>query len=127
MNSFFEPDPVVLAFFFAKKFLWLELLALLALLRGIVGRGPSRLAALTALTLCIAGIVTSFAPALGLTGPVYARAAQVMAISGGMVAVLVPSAVLGLSAVLPGARWRWIDAVHGLALIGFLGVWWWIS
>ncbi|MBS0122894.1 hypothetical protein [Thetidibacter halocola] len=128
MNSLFQPDPVVIGFLFARKFLWLEMLALLALARAIGGPGKARALALGALALCLAGIATTFSPALGLNGgPLYASAAQVMAQGGGMLAALVPSAVLVASGLVRDARWRWIDVVHGVALVAFLWVWWWIS
>ena len=127
MSSFFEPDPVVLAFFFVKKFVWLEVLALLAALRVIMARGPARIAGVMALALCLAGIATVFAPALGASGPIYARAAQSMALGGGMVALLAPSVPLAASAVMRGRRWWGLDALHVVLLAGLLGVWWWIS
>ncbi|MDU8911242.1 hypothetical protein [Aestuariicoccus sp. MJ-SS9] len=122
--SFLEPSPVFLAFIFAKNFVYPELLALLALARVIGASGPSRWLAALALAAALAGVATILAPALGMTGlPVYPRAARVMALGTGMMALLAMTAILALSAVVPGARWRWIDAVHGLALAGLLGLW----
>ena len=129
MNSLFEPDPVLLGFIFYKKFVHLELLALLALMRVILGEGIARWPALVALILSLGGVATTFAPAVGLNdGPVYAFAAQMMAGGGaGMAALLVPSAVFLICSITPRARWRWIDALHGLMLIVLLGLWWWTS
>lgn len=128
MSSFFEPDPVHLFFFFGKKFLYLEVMALLSALRVIRGEGLARWPALAALVLAVSGTITVFAPAISLnTGPLYASAAHTMASQGGMTALLVPSALFVLSAITPGARWRWLDVVHGLMLAGLLGLWWWVS
>lgn len=128
MTSFFQPDPVVLFFLFAKKFLYLEVLAVLALIRVLRGTGLARWPALAALALALAGVVTVFAPLAGLNqGQVYATTARVMAENGGMAALLVPSALFVISSLSPGARWRWIDLLHGLMLVALLGLWWWTS
>ncbi|SNR98840.1 hypothetical protein [Antarctobacter heliothermus] len=128
MSLPFQPDPVILFFLFAKKFLYLEILTVLAAIRLILGRGLSRWPALAAFALALGGVFTVFAPAVGLNdGPLYASAARTMAGQGGITALLVPSAVFLLSALSPGARARWIDVVHGLMLLGLLGLWWWVS
>lgn len=124
--TFFEPSPVLLAFFFFKKFIFLEILLVLALLRVTVGRGIARWPALAAGLLALAGTATVFAPALGLaSGPIYASAAQTMAEGGGMAALLVPSALFLVSSMTPRARWRWLDIIHILLLLILLGLWWW--
>ncbi len=123
-----EPDPVVVALLVYRKFLYLEILALLALVRLIVGRGLARWPALITLLLALGGVATTFAPAAGLNhGPLYTNAAQLMAGGGGMAALLVPSAIFLICTILPDARWRWIDLLHGLMLAALLGMWWWIS
>ena len=128
MMSFPEPDPVVLAAFFIRRFVWLEVLALLALTRVIAGRGPPRWAAAAAHVLCRPGLATTFAPMLGLNqGWLYVKAAQTLAAGGGMWALLAPSALMLLSALLPLPRWRIVDLLHLLLLLAFLGLWWWIS
>lgn len=126
--SFPEPDPVVLFFLAFRKFFYLEILAVLALLRLIVGRGIARWPALVALVMAAGGVATTFAPAAGLTdGPLYVAAARMMAEGGGMAALLVPSAVFLVSSITPRARWRWIDWLHLLLLATLLGLWWWTS
>jgi len=126
--TFFEPDPVLVAFLFIKKFLYLEVLVVLALVRVVVGRGLARWPALVAFVLAVGGVATVFAPAAGLNeGPVYVFAAQTMAGGGGMAALLVPSIVFLVSSVLPNARWRLLDVLHGMMLLGLLGLWWWTS
>ncbi|WGW03078.1 hypothetical protein [Tropicibacter oceani] len=128
MSAFLEPDPVLLAFIFFKKFLYLQLLAGLALLRVLLGRGLARWPALVALMLALAGVATVLAPAAGLTdSPQYASAARLMAQGGGITALLVPSVIFGISGLTKGARWRWIDAVHALLVTALLGLWWWVS
>lgn len=125
----FSDDPNLLLTFLAfKRFVFLEVLAVLSLLRLILGPGLARWPALVALGLCAAGVLTTFAPALGLTTtPVYARAARLMAEGGGMAALLVPAALYAISAISPHARWRWMDVVFALLLAVLLGLWWWTS
>ncbi|MCT4559348.1 MAG: hypothetical protein N4A61_14965 [Pelagimonas sp.] len=123
-----EPDPTVLVFLVYKKFIYLWIIAALALGRTIMGAGIARYPAGVALVLSLAGLVTTFAPALGwVHSPLYSKAAQLMVGGGGMMALLVPSAAFAISAVLPGARWRWMDIVFALALLGLLGLWLWTS
>ncbi|CUH77004.1 hypothetical protein [Tropicibacter naphthalenivorans] len=128
MTPLFQPPPEVVAFLFVKKFVYLEVLALLALLRVIGGRGIARWPALVTLVMAASGIFTTFAPALGLNqGPLYTNAARLMAGNGGMSALLVPSAVFLICSITPRARWRWIDVVHIVMLSGLIGLWWWVS
>ncbi|EBA09679.1 hypothetical protein SSE37_07723 [Sagittula stellata E-37] len=128
MNNLLQPDPVLLGFLFFKKFVYLEVLALLALIRVTAGRGLARWPALMTLVLCLGGIATTFAPALGLNeGPLYVTAAQLMAGGGGLGPLLVPSAIFLICSVTPRARWRIIDLLHLVMLSGLLIVWWWVS
>jgi hypothetical protein len=123
-----EPDPAVMAFFAYRRFVYLEMLAVLALLRVIGGRDIARWPALVALLLALGGVATTFAPAAGLNeGPLYTVAARAMAGGGGMAALLVPSAVFLISTITPRARWRWIDWLHGAMLVSLVGLWWWTS
>lgn len=122
--TFFEPSPILLAFVFVQRFVFFEVLALLALMRLIVGRGAARLPALATLVLCLAAILTTFAPALNLQGqPLYPPAARLLALEGGTVLPLVASAIFASSLLLPARRWRWIDILHLLGLTAFLGLW----
>ncbi|MCT4608154.1 MAG: hypothetical protein N4A70_03015 [Pelagimonas sp.] len=128
MTSFFQPPPEVLAFLFLKNFLYLEVLAVLALFRVILGEGLARYPAALALALASAGILTTFAPALGWDqGAVYVSASRLLSGNGGMSALLVPTVLFAISGVLPRARWRWLDVLHGLILAVLLGLWWWTS
>ena len=127
MTGFLQPAPELMALLFIKKFVWLQALSLLAALRVLAGRGPSRGAALAALLLALAGIAVTLAPALGLSGGALAGAARLMAAGGGWPALLLPSALLALSGLLPGRRWRGIDLLHGAALLGLAGLWLWAA
>ena len=122
--SFFEPSPILLAFIFVQRFVYFEVLGLLALLRLIVGRSAARLPALVALLICAAAIFASFAPAMGLqTVPFYGDIARLMATGGGVVLPLATSALFATSLLFPQRRWRWIDWVHLAGVAAFLGLW----
>ncbi|SDF03904.1 hypothetical protein SAMN04488105_111163 [Salipiger thiooxidans] len=120
----FEPTPVLLAFLIFKRFVFLELVAALALARVIRATGPSRLAALGALFLASVGAAILLAPMAGLDhGPVYAAGARFMAMGSGMLPLLLPSVLLALSAYVPGSRHRGIDIAHIVALWVLVGLW----
>ena len=110
--SFFEPSPVLYAFLFVQSFLYAPVIALLALTRLAVGHGPSRLWALTAAALALGAMFLQFGPATR--------------VAGGMALPLAPSLALAVSALVRGRRWRGIDWLHGLALLGFVGLFLWI-
>jgi hypothetical protein len=122
--SFFEPSPVLMAFIFAQRFVFFEVLAVLALLRLIVGQGLARVPAVVTCGICAAAIFATFAPALNLqTLPVYAPLARLQSMGGGLLLPLAASAVFATSLVMPQRRWRWIDLVHGVGVFAFLGLW----
>ncbi|MCK0150929.1 hypothetical protein MWU54_12890 [Marivita sp. S6314] len=122
--SFFEPSPVFLAFIFVQRFVFFEVLGLLALLRVIVGQGSARIPAAVTLTLCAVAVFTTFAPALNLQSlALYPPLARLLALGGGMVLPVLTSAIFAVSLLLPMRRWRWIDAVHCVGMIAFLGLW----
>ena len=128
MESLLQPPPEVAAFLFIKTFVYLELLALLALVRVIVGRGIARWPALITLGLAAGGVLTIFAPMFGLANtPIYAVSAQYLNEGGGMAALLVPSAVFLICSITPRARWRVIDWIHAAMLVVLLCLWWWTS
>lgn len=120
----FEPSPILLSFIFAQRFVFFEVLAFLALLRLIVGRGPARIPALATLAICAGAILTTFAPALNLhTAMFYPDAARLLAMGGGTALPVATSALFATSFLFPMRRWRWIDVLHLLGLAAFVGLW----
>ncbi|WP_439123767.1 hypothetical protein, partial [Marivita sp.] len=55
--------------------------------------------------------------------PGYAQVASVMAMGGGIVLPLATSAVFATSMMIRARRWRWIDWVHLIGVLGFAGLW----
>lgn len=128
MSFLIEPSPVLLFFLFYKKFAFLQILALISLLRLIGGRGRARWPALIALILSFAATATVFAPAAGLNqGTLYTTAARMMAEVGDIPTLLGPALLYAISALSPQARWRILDVAFATLLIGLLGLWWWTS
>lgn len=124
MNAF-QPEPLLLYFIFLKEFLYLPALAGLALLRGISARGAARLAAVLAFLLAVLGAAAQLGPPIiGMQGGTLVRAGIAAGdLGGGMVLPLLASAPMLASGLLPGVRWRWIDALHILLLAALLILW----
>ncbi|SPF80505.1 hypothetical protein [Pseudoprimorskyibacter insulae] len=119
-----EPNYTVLSFFFIKKFLFLQAIAVLALARLALGPALARLFALAAFVLAVIGIATTFAPAMGWTGiPGHGHAARAMIWQSGMVAMLLPALVLMGSAIARPRRAPWIEVLTFLAIVGLVGLW----
>lgn len=125
MDSFLQPPPEVVAFLALKKFVYLEVVVLLALMRSLAARGAARWTALLALVIAAVGIAAQFGPAVtGLySGPVYRASATAVNAGTGLALPLAASAALALSAVVPGRRWWGIDAVHALLVAALLVLW----
>ena len=122
--SFFEPSPVLLAFIFVQRFVYFEVLGILALLRLIAGRGWARLPAFLTLALCVAFVFATFAPALNLQdSAVYLAVAPFLAYQGGVILPLLTSAIFATSFGIRTRRARWIDWVHVMGVLAFLGLW----
>lgn len=122
--TFFEPSPVLLAFIFVQRFVYFEVLGLLALLRLAVGRGAARVPAGLTLLMSVAAILTTFAPALNLQGHgLYPPAARLLSLGGGTVVPIAGSLIFATSFFSPARRWRWIDVLHLFGAVAFLGLW----
>lgn len=120
----FEPSPILLAFLLFKRFIFLELVAALALVRVLRAGGPSRWAAAGALVLAVMGCAILLAPVAGTPqGALYGSAARLMALGGGMLPLFVPSLLLAISAYLPGRDLRGIDIAHIVLLWVLVGLW----
>lgn len=124
MPSFMEPNYTVLAFLFAKKFLFFQAVFLMAVVRVIIARKWSQaisvIAALLAGWLCL----NLMGPGLGLYNlPFAPQTFAAINAMNGMAAPLVISALFGLSAIVPAPKWRLIDGLHLAAILGLLGLW----
>ncbi len=122
--TFFEPSPLLIALIFVKRFVFPELLLILALVRCFTARGPSRLLAGLAVLLGAAIVVTTFAPALGLTGQGwYGPAGRILAHGQGLSVLVVMAALFLASAWAPGRRLAVLDWLGSVLVLGLLGLW----
>lgn len=129
MPTFLQPDPWLLAFVGVVKFWAAPTVAALAFLRLIVGVRGARIWAALACVVSAIAILAIYAPVadrlivgLDVMKSVYWRqAAQLQAIWGGKAVVVTASLLLWLSAY--EGRWRWIDILHGIGALGFIGFW----
>ncbi|MFD1341410.1 hypothetical protein [Litorisediminicola beolgyonensis] len=119
----FQPDPILVALIFAKRLAWLPALGILALLRTLLAKGASRgVAALV----CLASLILAsgiLASSMGLAGAWVQTVARTVAMGGGWIVPGLLSAVFLTTAILPGRRAIWIDAVHVLGLAAIAGLW----
>ncbi|MFP4328015.1 MAG: hypothetical protein ACLFQL_08400 [Paracoccaceae bacterium] len=122
MSSLLQPDPVLLAFIGFRQTFYLEGLALIALLRALAGRGPCRALALAALAVAALAVAVKLA-ALLPGAPLAALAGTVRGAGGGMAVPLLASGLLLVAGLVPGRRWRWLDALHLLWLSALLLLW----
>jgi hypothetical protein len=126
MGAFLQPPPEVVALFAMKKFIYLAVIALLALVRAGIGRGLSRWLALIALSVAATGLAARYVPPLAgiYQGPVYANATRITLAAQEMGVLLAASVPLALSGMVPGRRWWAIDALHALVFVALFGLWW---
>ena len=124
MPSFMEPNYPVLVFLFAKKFLFFQAVFLLAVLRVFMARNWSQ--ALSLVTVLMAGwlCIHLLGPGLGAYNlPFAPQTYAVINAMNGMAAPLAISALFCLSGMVPTPKWRLVDWLHLLALVGLLGLW----
>ncbi len=119
----FQPNEVVLVMLVFQRFVFLEVLAVIALLRVILGVGWTRWPALAALLVALTGSVTVFGPALGFNGPIYAAAARWMVKGGGMAPLMLGSGLMFLSMLSPRRRGKWLDLINLLLAAGLAVLW----
>ncbi|MFU8880930.1 MAG: hypothetical protein ACNA7Q_01075 [Rhodobacterales bacterium] len=125
MTGLFEPNPILLAYLALKTTLYLPVILALALLRVLIATGPARAMAGVAIAVAVLGIAARFVPPMiGLSGGTLAKSAYAVAnAGGGMAIVLAASLPLAISAVLPGRRWRVLDALHVLLISALFVMW----
>jgi hypothetical protein len=124
-----EINPALYVYIFVQTFLFVPVVATLAVVRLASARGRARqLAGLAALVALVA-LGLQFGPAfLGLyEGWLPVFAGQATRALDGLALPLAPSLLLLASARAPGRRFWGIDAVHLVALAGFLGLYGYVN
>lgn len=126
MQSLFEPPPEVVAFLFVKKFAYLQIIAVLALVRSLIARSLARWLAVFSLLIALTGLAAIYGPAvMNITsGPLFLQAANIANAAQGLGILFAASAPLALSGMAPGRRWWGIDVIHFLSFAGLFYLWW---
>lgn len=128
MDNLFTPVPELVFFIFFKKYIYIQSVTALSLLRLLVTRQNLDLFALLSFLLCLIALFCLFAlPLLGIYDgfiATYARGWTIWAQGLGM--LLVTSAPLFIGGFRHAVRWSWLDMLHG-TLVGALVTLYWVA
>ena len=124
-SSFFEPSMNVLLFLMVKKFVYLEVLLILAGIKATLRTGAARYLSFITIGICTAGIAAHFVvPYFQIYQQPWAGIAQFLIRTwDGMFAPLLTSFVFLNTMTQQNGRAMVIDGVHILLILGLLGLW----
>ena len=123
--SFFEPAMNVLLFLMVKKFIYLEVLLILAGGKATLRSGAARYLSFITIGMCAAGIAAHFVvPYFQIYQQPWAGIAQFLIRTwDGMFTPLLTSFVFLNTMMQQNGRLMVIDGVHILLILGLLGLW----
>lgn len=124
-SSFFEPSMNVLLFLMVKKFVYLEVLLILAGVKAALRTGAARYFSVITIGICIAGIAAHFVvPYFQIYQQPWAGIAQFLIRTwNGMFTPLLVSFVFLNTMPQKHRRVMVIDGMHILLIIGLVGLW----
>ena len=124
-SSFFEPSMNVLLFLMVKKFVYLEVLLILAGIKAALRTGAARYLSLVVIGICAAGIAAHFVvPYFQIYQQPWSGIAQfLIRIWDGMFTPLLASFVFLNTMTQKNGRLMVIDAVQMVLIVGLLGLW----
>ena len=124
-SSFFEPSMNVLLFLMVKKFIYLEVLLILAGIKATLRTGAARYLSFITIGICAAGIGAHFVvPYFQIYQQPWAGIAQFLIRTwDGMFTPLLTSFVFLNTMTQQNGRLMVIDGVHILLILGLLGLW----
>ena len=124
-SSFFEPSMHVLLFLMVKKFVYLEVLLIIAGAKAALRTGAARYFSVITIGICIAGIATHFVvPYFQIYQQPWAGIAQFLIRTwDGMFTPLLASFVFLNTMPQKHGRVMVIDGIHVVLIIGLLGLW----
>lgn len=124
-SSFFEPSMNVLLFLMVKKFVYLEVLLILAGVKAALRTGTTRYFSVFTIGICIAGIAAHFVvPYFQIYQQPWAGIAQFLIRTwDGMFTPLLASFVFLNTMPQKHGRVMVIDGIHVVLIIGLLGLW----
>ena len=128
MDTLYKPDPALVFFIFFKKYLFLEILCALCILRLFAHRARLDFLAILSLIFACLGLTVLFAlPYFNIyDGQVANFARWLIKWQNGAGMLGIASLPLLLSALRTYVKWGWIDFIHG-ALFGNLLILYWIT
>ena len=124
-SSFFEPSMNVLLFLMVKKFVYLEVLLILAGVKATLRTGATRYFSVFTIGICIAGIAAHFVvPYFQIYQQPWAGIAQFLIRTwDGMFTPLLASFIFLNTMPRKHGRVMVIDGMHILLIVGLLGLW----
>ena len=124
-SSFFEPSMNVLLFLMVKKFIYLEVLLILAGVKAALRIGAARYLSFITIGICAAGIAAHFVvPYFQIYQQPWAGIAQFLIRTwDGMFTPLLASFVFLNTMMQQNGRLMVIDGVHIVLILGLLGLW----
>ena len=124
-SSFFEPSMNVLLFLMVKKFIYLEVLLILAGGKATLRSDAARYLSFITIGMCAAGIAAHFVvPYFQIYQQPWAGIAQFLIRTwDGMFTPLLTSLVFLNTMTQQNGRAMVIDGVHILLILGLLGLW----
>ena len=123
--SFFEPSMNVLLFLMVKKFIYLQVLLILAGVKATLRTGAARYLSFITIGMCAAGIAAHFVvPYFQIYQQPWAGIAQFLIRTwDGMFTPLLASFIFLNTKTQQNGRVMVIDGVHILLILGLLGLW----
>lgn len=124
-SSFFEPSMNVLLFLMVKKFVYLEVLLILAGIKAALRTRAARYLSFVVIGICAAGIAAHFVvPYFQIYQQPWSGIAQFLIRTwDGMFTPLLASFVFLNTMTQKHGRLMVIDAVHIVLIVGLLGLW----
>lgn len=124
-SSFFEPSMNVLLFLMVKKFIYLEVLLILAGIKATLRTGAARYLSFITIGICAAGIAAHYVvPYFQIYQQPWAGIAQFLIRTwDGMFAPLLASFVFLNTMTQQNGRVMVIDGMHIVLILGLLGLW----
>ena len=125
ISSFFEPSMNVLLFLMVKKFIYLEVLLILAGVKAALRIGAARYLSFITIGMCAAGIAAHFVvPYFQIYQQPWAGIAQFLIRTwDGMFTPLLASSVFLNTVMQKHGRVVVIDGTHMVLILGLLGLW----
>ena len=128
MGNLFQPAPEFIFFIFFKKYIFIQLLCVLCLLRIYAHKTRFDWLALGSLTLGLIALFCNFGfRFFGIyEGSLLDYGNWLIKLQDGAAILILASIPLLFTNFFPNNRWSWIDLIHG-AMLGVLATLYWVT